>query len=363
MYPQLQFLERVKYSNSANSDEKALFLVDFWATWCAPCITVSKYLNVLQQEFPEDLYIVSLTYENADLVTKFLDKHPTQLSVSVDNNRENFEKYGIEALPHGMLFDARGNILWRGNPADLKADRIRMFLKKSKGKIAINNFITHTSSSVAGGTVAPDNEFKLPTAKEADYTIEKVKYANSEPQVSKYKEYTVVKGTLSDILSFLLKVNKKQLTNNKAEEDTFTLYLKDNLQESAEGALINKILRDGDLRLREKRKYGEVYRIVSRRKDMFWDTTQIDWGDEYRAAFMVDDSDLIADNVSFKVLLYKLSNLLEKPIVWRSDRSEVVGVNDWNVHYKYENLMKMSLEEYGIEIQKEKADYPMYSIE
>ena len=76
---QIVMSERLQYSQAASPDNKQLFFVDYWATWCAPCINVAKYLNVLQEKYAKQLYIVSLTEENPDVVRKFLQKHSTKL--------------------------------------------------------------------------------------------------------------------------------------------------------------------------------------------------------------------------------------------------------------------------------------------
>jgi thiol-disulfide isomerase/thioredoxin len=31
------------------TSKQKLFMIEFWATWCGPCITVSDYLDVLQE--------------------------------------------------------------------------------------------------------------------------------------------------------------------------------------------------------------------------------------------------------------------------------------------------------------------------
>jgi len=44
--------------------EGKILLIDFWATWCAPCITGMPHLEELQKEFPDELKVVAISYEN-----------------------------------------------------------------------------------------------------------------------------------------------------------------------------------------------------------------------------------------------------------------------------------------------------------
>ena len=60
-----------------------LVIVDFWASWCAPCRAIAPILEKLAQEYPDTLMVGKL---------------------NIDEQRELAIKYGIASIPTLQLY-------------------------------------------------------------------------------------------------------------------------------------------------------------------------------------------------------------------------------------------------------------------
>jgi thiol-disulfide isomerase/thioredoxin len=51
-------------------------IVNFWATWCAPCVEEMPELNALQAEIaPQNIQIIGIGIDSADNIAKFAQKY------------------------------------------------------------------------------------------------------------------------------------------------------------------------------------------------------------------------------------------------------------------------------------------------
>ncbi len=85
-------------------------LLDFWAVWCAPCITAVPKLNGLQAEFGGDEFEVigyAVYSGPGEDVASFAQQHGIEYRVVVGNNDLTFD-YGVIGYPSYFLIDQEG---------------------------------------------------------------------------------------------------------------------------------------------------------------------------------------------------------------------------------------------------------------
>jgi len=350
-YGQIKVSEFIQESKIASSNSNKLFFVDFWATWCTPCITAKEHLGVLQKQFPSDLYIVSLTEQNPLTIERFLKKKPTELAVAIDYNGKTFKDYNVRAIPDGVLFNANGKVLWQGGAPDLKKEMVSRFLRQQTAKASLESFIKVI-------TVNEDNiaEYIPNEALEIKLLNQKVE----ELIVVDNSNYLKLTGSLKSIIGYLAKIYKNQIVLEAGLDTGYEIYFKKPLDSSENLAF--KLITVMNLGVERKQSKGEgiTFEIDTPK---FWDTNQIDWG-KNNAKYLVGDSQIKADNVSLKDITYQLAFVLDMPVIVPNESEINMSLHDWDFHYKFFQLMQSDLEDnYGIRAEKKTITYPVYHIQ
>lgn len=88
-------------------------LLDFWGTWCGPCIReLPNFKNAYANTNREQIEFVSIVYDRPESLEKYLNKDRLswpQILSTEDNNI--VDTYGVEAFPTTFLIDPEGKII------------------------------------------------------------------------------------------------------------------------------------------------------------------------------------------------------------------------------------------------------------
>ena len=103
---------------------KTIYVVEFWATWCAPCLKSIPHLTELQKQFKDkDVVFIGVSDEKTEVVKKFVEKMGSQMdyTVAVDGGKTSegyMQAYGATGIPHAFVVDKQGKVIWEGHPMD-----------------------------------------------------------------------------------------------------------------------------------------------------------------------------------------------------------------------------------------------------
>jgi len=104
-------------------------ILEFWATWCPPCRKSIPHLNAIYAKYKDKgLVIIGVTDEKKDVVTAFLKKTPMTYFPAIDKTDTLGKSFGVTGIPHALLIDSTGKIVWEGHPMSLSDSQIAAVL-------------------------------------------------------------------------------------------------------------------------------------------------------------------------------------------------------------------------------------------
>jgi thiol-disulfide isomerase/thioredoxin len=124
-----------------------VYIIEFWATWCGPCIASIPHIDALYKNHKDDgLVVIGQNLgEDAATVSKFLKSMAGKISyrVTVDDNTDGgwMAKHWLKAaekngIPCAFIVNKQGKIAYIGHPMQIKESMITSLLAEPSTKPA-----------------------------------------------------------------------------------------------------------------------------------------------------------------------------------------------------------------------------------
>jgi thiol-disulfide isomerase/thioredoxin len=109
-----------------------IVVLNFWATWCAPCIEELPSLMAMQHQMPQIKVLAISTDEDDAVYRQFLvDHHMSGLTTVRDGEQRANALYGTFRYPETYVIDRKGVIRRKFiGPQDWTSPEIMAYLKK-----------------------------------------------------------------------------------------------------------------------------------------------------------------------------------------------------------------------------------------
>ena len=93
-----------------NASKNKVVLINFWATWCPPCIAEMPSLHKLYDDYEDKIDFYFVSNEEVGVLNDFLSKNNYAFKVHIPKTKYP-ESFDVSSIPRTFLMDKDGNIV------------------------------------------------------------------------------------------------------------------------------------------------------------------------------------------------------------------------------------------------------------
>lgn len=339
-----KYLQAPEGEKSLSALKGNVVVLEFWATWCAPCVAEIPHLNQLSEEFRDkQVQFISITDEDEDVIAPFLKRQEMKSWIGLDTDRSAFEAYGVKGIPRTFLINQKGIIAASLHPVGLSSDMIKKVIKGEK----IERPKLPKPKTVENEGADPIFKISIaPTEKEG---------GRSSSKISKgYKQREAESKTLHQILSTAYGVPTTRITGPKALlESRYEISVRlpiDQFELLFQQALTASL----QLRVSNQKKSVEVFVL----------TAGEDSAEKLKPSVMSSSGSMTMGgrgkiktmNGEISRLAQSLESVLERIV---EDGTGIEGKYDWEITYDEDDpnsVLAALKEQLGLRIRKEQRE-------
>ncbi|MBC7849121.1 MAG: DUF547 domain-containing protein [Chitinophagaceae bacterium] len=117
------------YTSFRNTHDKLLIL-DFFGTWCGPCLKVLPKLTTLQQKYKAEVNIILVSEESKSALEQFIQKRSTfSLPIIIDEKKDFIKRFQPPSYPFTVVINKNGVIIAVPSQEEVNEQNISEWLK------------------------------------------------------------------------------------------------------------------------------------------------------------------------------------------------------------------------------------------
>jgi thiol-disulfide isomerase/thioredoxin len=113
-------------------------LINFWGTWCSPCIPEMKNLSNLQKVFGEKIQIIAVSNDTEEKLKFYQKNSKTKIWLASEPSQNLWNIFGISTAGHIALFNEEGKLVSITETHNIDSTAIQNLIDNKKINITLN---------------------------------------------------------------------------------------------------------------------------------------------------------------------------------------------------------------------------------
>lgn len=102
---------------TADSLKGKAVMVEFWGTWCGPCVRAMPHVQQIWDRYRDrGLVVLAISYEAPEVMRPFLERNAFTMPVGSDPSKGYIGQFGFSGWPATYVVDRDGKIAYAGTP-------------------------------------------------------------------------------------------------------------------------------------------------------------------------------------------------------------------------------------------------------
>jgi thiol-disulfide isomerase/thioredoxin len=106
-------------------------ILEFWETWCGPCIQGMPHLKDLKDKFPNDLLVICISSDDVKKTSSYISEHSYPFDYVFDAKKQLSIVFPHSGIPHTILIDKTGKIQAETLPGYLSESDIDQLISEN----------------------------------------------------------------------------------------------------------------------------------------------------------------------------------------------------------------------------------------
>lgn len=112
-------------------------ILEFWATYCSPCIPSMEKLADLQDDFGGEVQVIAISHELPERIRRFIENKKMDLRFADDATKAIRSFFPHQTIPHTVLIDPAGKVAAITRPGEVTSEVIAALLAGSSVQLSL----------------------------------------------------------------------------------------------------------------------------------------------------------------------------------------------------------------------------------